>query len=181
MILITIAVNALLLMAAFLSANLALAWGELGSYDIHGDKSGLAGLGAVPMLMAARWVFLAIGLAVALHRGLFRDLPLGRGLGAGLTFALHLGLGIVSYRGLEWVVGAIQASNPSPLRLAWVFGLLLPLPAFAAAFWGVNRGWIGRHPWLAAIVVGLFGWGQIAAWRQGYIRPTRPPSTQGTP
>jgi hypothetical protein len=33
-----------LVLALFFSASMALAWGELGSFDVYGDKSGLAGL-----------------------------------------------------------------------------------------------------------------------------------------
>jgi len=44
----------MLLLALFLSANMALAWGELGSFPVQGDKSALAGLGgAFPLAVWA--------------------------------------------------------------------------------------------------------------------------------
>ena len=54
-----------LLFAAFLSANIALGWGELGSFNVHGDKSGLAGMMGMFMFMIMRWGVLAVALLVA--------------------------------------------------------------------------------------------------------------------
>lgn len=160
-----------LLFALFFSANLALAWGELGSYDVHGDKSGLAGLLGAFFFMVARWLGLAVALAFAVLRGGLPWLP-GGGRGAQLALVLggHLALGVLSYRALEWVSGAIQRSEAGPQRLAWVFAFLLPLPAIALATWGLNREWIPRHRILALLLVSLAVWAHVAAWRQGYRR-----------
>ena len=51
--------NLILLFAMFVSANLALAWAELATFDVHGDKSSLAGLGAAFILMVMRWLLVA--------------------------------------------------------------------------------------------------------------------------
>ena len=160
----------LLLLALFMSAFMALSWGELGSYPIHGDKSGLAGLGAVFLFMVGRWVTLALALAVATLRGGFPELAGGRGTALAIVLGMHTALGIVSYRGLEWINAAIQRSDGGPQRAAWVFAFLVPLPAIAAAIWGLNRGWIPRHRVLAVLLVGLIVWSHVAAWRQGYRR-----------
>lgn len=159
--------NLTLLIALFLSANIALMWGELASYDVHGDKSGLAGLGAGFFLMVMRWGALALALLIAAARGGFEDLPGSRSVQAVALLLAHALLGVVSYRGLEWMTAAIQRSDAGPLRWAWAFALLLPLPAFLAAFWGVNRAWIGRHPLLGlSIAAGLLA-AHYAGWREG--------------
>ena len=41
-----------------------MAWGELGSYPLHGDKSGMGGFAMVIFLMPIRWVLAVIGLLV---------------------------------------------------------------------------------------------------------------------
>lgn len=160
----------ILLLAIFLSANMALAWGELGSFPVHGDKSGLAGLGAAFFLMVGRWGALALALAIAALRGGFAGLPGGRLWHLGAALGLHAALGIASYQGLEWISGAIQRSDPGPQRAAWAFAFLLPLPALAAATWGLNRGWMPRHRLIAVALVALVVWAHVAAWRQGYRR-----------
>ena len=71
----TVLGNLALLFAIFFSASMALAWGELGSYDVHGDKSGLAGLLGALAFMAARWSGLAVALAIAVLRGGLPWLP----------------------------------------------------------------------------------------------------------
>ena len=159
-----------LLFAAFLSANIALAWGELGSYDVHGDKSGLAGLMGMFMFMVMRWGVLAVALLAAVARGGFPELPGNRGVQAASVIVVHTVLGIISYRGSEWITAAIQNSNAGPLRFAWVFAFLIPIPVFLAAFWGLHRNWIPRHWILATIVVVLLVWGHVAGWRVGFRR-----------
>src|SRR5512134_143580 len=163
-------VDLVLLLAIFLSANMALAWGELGSFPVHGDKSSLAGLGGAFFLMVARWVMLAVALTLAVLRGGLAGLPGGRSAQLAATLGLHAALGVVSYRGLEWISDAIQRSDGGPQRLAWVFAFLVPLPALAAAAWGLNRGWMPRHRVIALALVALVVWAHVAAWRQGYRR-----------
>src|SRR5512134_2589004 len=96
-----------LVFAIFFSANMALAWGELGSFPVQGDKSALAGLLGALFFMGARWIGLAVALALAVVRGGLAELPGGRGARLGLVLGLHFALGIVSYRGLEWISGAL--------------------------------------------------------------------------
>jgi hypothetical protein len=160
----------ILLFALFISANMALAWAELASFDIHGDKSSLAGLGGAFILMVLRWLAVALVLVIAGLRGGFAELPGGRGSQLAIVLGVHTVLGIVSYQAIEWLTRAIQQSDAGPLRFAWVFAFLLPLPALAAAMWGLNRGWMPRHRIVALVLVALAVWGHLAAWRQGYRR-----------
>lgn len=165
----------LIVAAMFLSANLALAWAELASFDIHGDKSALAGLGGAFFLMVMRWVFVAAVLVIAALRGGFEQLPGGRGTQLAIVLGVHALLGVVSYRGLEWMTAAIQRSDAAPLRHAWVFAFIVPLPALAAAVWGLNRRWMPRHRILALAFVALAVGGHVAGWRAGYRSPAPMP------
>lgn len=167
-----------LLIAAFLSAYAALGWGEMGSYPLHGDKSALGGLVAVMLFMAMRWSLLAVALAVAVTRGGLPMVPGTRWTQLALVLGLHLLVGLASLGGFNWISGALQHDLLAPRKLAWIFAFVVPLPAFGAAFWGLHRHWISRHPILVALIVGVFGWAHAAAWRQGYVRPT-PPIEQG--
>jgi hypothetical protein len=160
--------NLILLFAMFVSANLALAWAELATFDVHGDKSSLAGLGAAFILMVMRWLLVAGVLVIAALRGGFTELPRGRGAQLAIVLGGHAALGIVSYRGIEWMTAAIQQGNAGPLRWAWVFAFLVPFPALAAALWGLNRGWMPRHRLLALGLMALAVWGHAAGWRAGY-------------
>jgi len=99
----TILLNSALLLAALLSAQLAVAWGELGSFPPRGDKSGMGGFGFVIMLMPMRWFLLSVGLAVGVRRVGFAELPGGPGLKTAIVLGLHLALGIVSYRVFNWI------------------------------------------------------------------------------
>ena len=159
-----------LLFAAFLSANIALAWGELGSYNVHGDKSGLAGMMGMFMFMIMRWGTLAVALLVAVTRGGFPWLPGGRWVQSAIVIGVHTVLGIISYQGMEWITRAIQNSNAGPLKFAWMFAFLIPIPVFLAAFWGLHRNWIPKHLIVSAIVVVLLVWGHIGGWQAGYKR-----------
>jgi len=161
-----------LAVAALVSANLALAWAELATFPLDGDKSALAGLGAVIFLMPVRWLALAFGLAIGTWRGGFAELPGSRGLQTLVVLGAHLLLGIASYRGLEAANDAIQRGAPWPVALAWILGIVLPMATLAVAIWGLHRTAIGRHPWIAAaVLVALLG-GHLAAWRSGARRPT---------
>lgn len=120
--LMTIFADLLLVIAAFLGAQLAVAWGELGSYPLHGDKSGMAGFGAVIILMPMRWLAVAVALAIGVGRaGL--PLAMGRRAQVGLVLVLHLALGVVAYRVFEWITGAIQRDVGGPQKVAILFGL----------------------------------------------------------
>ena len=163
-------VDLALLFAEYLSANIALGWGELGSYNVHGDKSGLAGMMGMFMFMIMRWGVLALALLVAVARGGYPELPGGRALQSAIVIGVHTVLGVISYRGMEWITQAIQNSNPGPLRLAWMFAFLIPLPVFLITLWGLHRTWIPRHWVVSAIAVGLLVWGHVAGWKAGYRR-----------
>ena len=167
--------NLILLIAMFISANLALAWAELATFDVHGAKSSLAGLGAAFILMVMRWLLVAAVLVIAALRGGFTELPGGRSTQLAIMLGGHAGLGIVSYRGIEWMTAAIQQSNGGPLRWAWVFAFLVPLPALAASLWGLNRGWMPRHRLLALGLMALAVWGHAAGWRAGCREPAAAP------
>jgi hypothetical protein len=159
-----------LFFAAFLSANIALGWGELGSYDLQGDKSGLAGLMGMFMFMIMRWGILALALGVAVARDGYPGLPGSRWTQTAIVLGVHTALGIISYRGMEWITAAIQSSTAGPQRFAWVFAFLIPIPVFLAAFWGLHRTWIPKHWVLSAIAVVLLIWGHVGGWRAGYNR-----------
>lgn len=163
-----------LLFALFISAYMALAWGEAGSFDVHGDKSALAGFGMVILFMGMRWIALALALLLAVRRGGFSFLPGGRWAHAAIVIGVHAVLGVVSYRGFEWITRAIQASNPAPLGWAWAFALLIPIPVFLVTLWALHRSWIPRHPVWATAVVALVVWAHVAGWRSGYQPRTRP-------
>jgi hypothetical protein len=158
----------LLLVALFASANLALAWGELGSFRLPGDKSALAGLAGVLVFMVIRWSALAAALAVGVARG---GWPGGVDSGTRsqvfVTLLAHLVLGIVSYQGFEWVVRGIQADDGGPQRAAWLFAIVLPLPAFMVALGGIHRGFIRRHPALPIVVLAGLLAAHLAGWRAG--------------
>ncbi len=173
---VVIVVDLLLVMAALVSANMALAWGELGSHPMGGDKSGLAGLGGALMLMVIRWPMLALGLVVGAYRGGFAGLPGSKGTQALAAFAIHLLLGIVAYKAFDWVVTAIQQDNPGPLRIAPVFGLIFPLMTLGVVLFALHRQWAPRHPVITAAVVLALVWSHWAAWQQGYRRPSPPPA-----
>jgi hypothetical protein len=157
-----------LLFAAFLSANIALGWGELGSYNVHGDKSGLAGMMGMFMFMVMRWGILALALVVAVGRGGYPELPGARGVQTASVLAIHTALGVVSYRGMEWITAAIQNSNAGPLRFAWMFAFLIPIPVFLLTLWGLHRTWIPKHWILSAIVIILLISGHVGGWRAGF-------------
>jgi len=159
-----------LLFAAFISANIALAWGELGSYNLQGDKSGLAGLGGMILFMIMRWGILALALVVAVARGGFPGLPGSRWAQTAIVLVIHAILGFISYRGFEWITAAIQSSTAGPQRFAWMFAFLIPIPVFLAASWGLHRNWIPRHVIFSAIVVVLLVWGHVGGWRAGFKR-----------
>ena len=170
--LITVLLNLALMLAALLSAQLAVVWGELGSYPLQGDTSGMGGFGVVIFLMPIRWVLVAAGLLVGVRRVAFAGLLCGLWVKTAVALGLHLAMGVVAYQVLEWIARAVRDGTPGPQRVAIVFGLLLPTTIWVLAFLGVNRGWIVRHGWIAAVVLGLIVWVQLAGWRQGYVRPT---------
>ncbi len=155
--------NLLLGLAALLSAQLAVAWGELGSYPLHGDKSGMAGFGAVILLMPMRWLAIAVALAIGVGRA---GLPvaMSRRAQVGLVLALHLALGVVAYRVFEWITDAIQREVGGPQKLAIAFGVVLPVAVWLTGFWAVNREWLGRRPVVAGGIVMLVVAGHLAAF-----------------
>jgi hypothetical protein len=163
----TFLVDLALILAVFLSVNISLAWGELGSYPLGGDKSGLAGLGGVAMFMMMRWPIVAFALWLGVSRDGFAGLPGGRTGQALIVLVTHLALGVLTYQAFEWTVGAIQRDDPGPLRFAWVFGLVLPVVTFAAAFFGLHRSWVQKHPFMTLIPLALLIFAHWAGWGQG--------------
>ena len=83
---------------------------------------------------------------------------------------VHTALGIVSYQGMEWITRAIQGSNAGPLRYAWIFAFLIPIPMFLVTLWGLHRHWIPKHWVVSAVAVILLVWGHIGGWRAGFRR-----------
>ena len=165
----TIVADLLLVVAAFLSAQLAVAWGELGSYPLHGDKSGMAGFGAIIILMPMRWLAVATALVIGVGRnGL--SLAMGRRAQVVLVLVLHLALGVVAYRVFEWITGAIQRDLGGPQKLAIGFGVVAPVAVWLTAFFAVNRAWLGRRPVVAGVIVLVVITSHLAAWRSGYAR-----------
>jgi len=168
---VTALLDILLLFATVFSVYLTVAWGEMAGFPVGGDRSRLSGLGGVPIFMMMRWTLLAFVLAGAANRGGFPSLPGGKGVQMALVVGVHMVLGYVSFETFDWVVRGIQSGDAGPQRYAWLFGLVLPLAVLLTAFWGINRGWLPRHPWIGAILVAGLLWSQLAAWRQGYRRP----------
>lgn len=173
-------IDFLLVMAAFVSANIALMWGELGSHPLHGDKSGLAGLGGAFLFMVMRWPILAMALAWGSFRGGYEGLPGSRGNQAIAAVLIHLAIGVLTYKAFEWVVSAIQHDNPGPLKVAWVFGLVFPVVTFAVAFFAIHRDWIPKHPIITAVLLIALVWSHWAGWRAGYRRPAPPTPAAST-
>ncbi len=177
----TFLLNVSLLFGAFMSVQLALAWAEAASYPLGGGKSSLAGFGGVIILMMIRWLALAGPLAAGAARGHFAWLPGGR-VGQVLTvITLHIILGVISLQTFNWILAAIQADNPGPLRLAWLPGLVLPMLVCAVAFWAVNREVVARRPWIGIAVIAVLILGHWAGWRQGYRRPSPTPAATTIP
>lgn len=165
----TIFADLLLLIAAVLGAQLAVAWGELGSYPLHGDKSGMAGFGAIIILMPMRWLAVGIPLAIGVARdGL--PLALGRRAQLALVMALHLALGVVAYRIFEWITDAIRRDDGGPRNVAIIFGVVAPMAVWLTGFWVVNREWVGRRPLVGAVIALLVLALHVAGWRSGYVR-----------
>lgn len=142
--------------AALVSLLTASGWGEMAGIPRGGDKSGLGGLAFLLLFMAMRWLALAVALAAATFTGAFQPLAGSRGLQYVLVLGLHFGLGLASYAGFNWIANGLTRDVMAPQRWSWFFGILLPLPAFLAAGWGLHRGWVGRHGGLAlALAAGV--------------------------
>ena len=142
--------------AALVSLLTAHAWGEMAGIPRGGDKTALGGLAVVLLFMACRWVALAVALATAVKAGALDALLPSRALQYLVVLGAHTLLGVASYAGFNWIVNGLTRDVMGPQRLAWLFGILLPLPAFLVAGWGLWRGWLGRHPIPAAgLVLGL--------------------------
>jgi hypothetical protein len=122
------------------------------------------------MFMIMRWGILALALGVAVARGGYPELPGSRWVQTAIVLGIHTVLGIISYRGMEWITAAIQTSTPGPQRFAWMFAFLIPLPVFFAVLWGLHRNWIPKHLIVSTIVLVLLVWGHVAGWRAGFKR-----------
>ncbi|MHB1327086.1 MAG: hypothetical protein ACYC2K_02680 [Gemmatimonadales bacterium] len=174
---VTFLLNVSLLFGALMSVQVTLGWGEAASYPLGGNKSSLAGFGTMIIVMLVRWLLLVGPLAVGAARGAFPMLPGGR-TGQVLTaVTIHIVLGVISLQAFNWVLAAIQADNPGPMRLAWLPGLVLPIVVFGIAFWSINQDLIARRRWVAVVVFGLLIWAHWAGWRQGTYRPAPPTDT----
>ncbi len=131
-------------------------WGEMAGIARGGDKSGLGGLAWVLLFMAIRWTAMLVALAAAVSTGAFEPFVASRWGQYGLVLGLHLALGLVSMYGFNWISNGLTRDEMGPQRLSWLFGVVLPLPAFLAAGWGLYSGWLARHPRLtAALLLGL--------------------------
>lgn len=150
--------NGLLALGLLLSIYLAFSWGEMAGIAPGRDKSALGGLFVVLLLMALRWATLALLLGIAVFAGGFAGLVEG-GRWRVLAWILgaHVLLGAASYLGFHWVSQALMQDQTLPQRFAWLFGIVLPLPALVAGGWALNREWVSRWPRLAlALALGLF-------------------------
>lgn len=143
-----------LVFALLVSFYLALAWGEVAGIPAGGDKTALGGLFVVPLFMGMRWVALAVALATATATGAFQPLAAGRGTQYALVLGAHLGLGLASVAAFNWIADGLTHDVMGPQRWSWLFGVWLPLPAFAAAGWGLHAGALGRRPILAWSLAG---------------------------
>ncbi len=131
-------------------------WGEMAGIAPGGDKSGLGGLAWVLLFMAIRWTAMLVALAAAVSTGAFEPFAASRWGQYGLVLGLHLALGLASLSGFNWISNGLTRDEMGPQRLSWLFGVVLPLPAFLAAGWGLHSGWMARHPRLtAALLLGL--------------------------
>ncbi len=131
-------------------------WGEIAGIARGGDKSGLGGLVWVLLFMGIRWAAMLVALAAAVSTGAFEGFVPNRWAQYGLVLGLHLALGLVCMYGFNWISNGLTRDEMGPQRLSWLFGLVLPLPAFLVAGWGLYSGWLARHPRMtAALVLGL--------------------------
>ncbi len=137
---------------ALVSLYTAHGWGEMAGIQPGGDKSGLGGLAFLLFFQALRWLALAVALGAAVWAGGFAALTPARGHQALLVLGLHAALGLASYAAFNWIANGITRDQMGPQRLAWVFAVVLPLPAFLAAAWGLWQGWLLRHPRLAVVL-----------------------------
>lgn len=145
-----------LVFGLLISLMTASFWGEMAGIARGGDKSGLGGLAWVLLFMAIRWTAMLVALAAAVSTGAFEPFVATRWGQYGLVLGLHLALGLVSMYGFNWISDGLTRDEMGPQRLSWVFGVVLPLPAFLAAGWGLYSGWLARHPRLtAALLLGL--------------------------
>lgn len=145
-----------LVFGLLISLMTASFWGEMAGIARGGDKSGLGGLAWVLLFMAIRWTAMLVALAAAVSTGAFEPFVATRWGQYGLVLGLHLALGLVSMYGFNWISNGLTRDEMGPQRLSWVFGVVLPLPAFLAAGWGLYSGWLARHPRLtAALLLGL--------------------------
>ncbi|MEZ4455211.1 MAG: hypothetical protein R2882_01485 [Gemmatimonadales bacterium] len=163
----------LLAFAALISANVTLAWAEMATFDLAGDKSSLAGTGGVPILMLMRWLLLAVALLIGIGRGGFGFLPGGRWAQTGIVLGAHLLLGVISLRGFAWIVDGIQANNPGPQQFAVAFAFVLPLATFVVALWAIHREWAARHWLISLVALALLVAAHVGGWRSG-LRTPRP-------
>ena len=135
-----------LLFGALVSLYTAHGWGERAGIQPGGDKSGLGGLAFLLFFQALRWVALAVALAAAVGAGGFAALTPARGHQFLLVLGLHALLGLASYAAFNWIANGVTRDQMGPQRFAWFFAVVLPLPAFLAAAWGLWQGWLLRHP-----------------------------------
>lgn len=149
--------NVLLVLGLVLSLYVAFCWGEMAGIAPGRDKSGLGGLFAVLFLMTARWATLALALWIAVLRGGFADWIDGsRWVVFAWVLGAHLLLGAGSYQAFNWVSDGLMHDQTLPQRFAWLFGIVLPLPALLAGGWALNRAWVSRSPRLAvALMLGV--------------------------
>jgi hypothetical protein len=141
-----------LVFATLVSLYLAFAWGEMAGIPQGGDKTSLGGLFVIPLFMGMRWLALAIVLALGVSLGSFEWLAGSRTAQYLAVVGLHLLLGAISLAAFNWIANGLTRDVMGPQRWCWFFGVVLPLPAFAASVWGLYRTWLPRHLIAAALL-----------------------------
>lgn len=151
--LLTLALNGILAVGLFLSIYVATAWGEMAGHLPGGDKSGLGGFAMVFILMALRWLALALVLSAGVMRGGFDDwVAGGRGRQFLVVLGLHLAVGVLSAWVFNTLADGLTADRAAPRLVTALCAILLPLPALLAGGYAIQRDWLTRHSRVAAVL-----------------------------
>ena len=144
--LVTLVTDAVLVLALFSSAFVALGWGELCALRPGCDKSALGGFLAVYAFMLLRFGLLAGAFATGLARGAVPGLA-APGLGGWLlVLGLHCAGGLVSVRAFERGIQRVQADRTVPRALGLGLGVALPAAVLGAAAVVGHAALLSGHP-----------------------------------